>query len=83
MQAIRQTEKVQTKQEPGFERTDYTKCAQVREKLDFLFSGKSQLEAAQNETKRKLFKHLENCGQCCRSFDVRVRYNSFPRNGIY
>ena len=83
MQAIRQTETVQTKQELGFERADYTNCAQVREKLDFLFNGKAQLEATQNELKRKLFRHLETCSQCCRSFDVRVRCNSFPRGGIY
>lgn len=32
---------------------------------------------------RSLFKHLETCSECCRSFDVRVRFRPAGRNRIY
>ena len=78
MQAIRQTEP-----ELKFEWTEHIDCSQVREKLDILFSGKPQIEAMQSDLKKKLFRHIETCGQCSRSFDARMRCNSFPHSGIY
>jgi hypothetical protein len=69
--------------EISVETTEQTTCIQIREKLDALFEGDSRLEDAHEQIKRVLFGHLESCQSCCRSFDVRVRFRSGGRKGIY
>lgn len=58
-------------------------CFQMREKLDALFGGDYLLEDTPAAVKRLLFKHLETCKECCRSFDVRVRFRTSRRDRIY
>ncbi len=67
----------------NFEMPRVINCFQIREKLDALFDGGSRLEDAQVAVKRILFEHLETCKECCRSFDVRVRFRSSGRDRIY
>jgi hypothetical protein len=64
-------------------RMDLLECFQIRETLDAFWVGISSLETAPTETKQGLFKHLETCALCCRSFDVRFRRRSSQRNRIY
>ena len=61
-------------EESNFERPDSINCFQVRAKLETLFGGKSSLEEMPPDMKRILFRHLEHCRSCCRSFDVRVHF---------
>lgn len=68
--------KISIKQEIIVERIDEVSCFQIREKLDSLFDGNSRLEEMHEAIKIILFRHLENCHNCCRSFDVRVRLRS-------
>ncbi len=58
-------------------------CFPIREKLDDVFSGAFPLEETQEASKRILFDHLRTCKECCRSFDVRVRYSSSGRDRIF
>lgn len=58
-------------------------CFQIREKLDALFDGNLPLEETPAANKRSLFRHLENCSDCCRAFDVRVRLRPASRTPIY
>lgn len=58
-------------------------CLQVRNKLDALFDRDSLLEEAMTDFKRSLFRHLETCTDCCRAFDVRVRFCSSGGSRIY
>lgn len=67
----------------NFEIINEMNCFQVREKLDALFDRESLLAETHKAIKRILFNHLENCPECCRSFDVRVRFRSSGRAGIY
>jgi len=69
-------------QEIKVEAVDQTSCLQIRENLDALFYGDSRLEAEHTDGKRRLFRHLESCDQCCRVFDVRIRFRSSGRPGI-
>lgn len=65
------------------ETNEATNCLQIREWLDALFGDGVSLEEIPARKKRCLFKHLENCRDCCRSFDVRARFRSPGRNKIY
>ena len=58
------------------ETIDEINCFQIREKLDSLFEGNSRLEEMHEAIKKSLLRHLETCQNCCRSFDVRVRFRS-------
>lgn len=62
---------------------DEVNCFQIREKLDSLFDGNSRLEETNEIIKQVLFRHLEICQKCCRSFDVRVRFCSGGRRKIF
>lgn len=71
------------KREIVVERIDEISCFQIREKLDSLFDGNSRLEETNEIIKRVLFRHLETCQNCCRSFDVRVRFRSGGERRIF
>lgn len=58
-------------------------CIQIRESLDALFDENFSLEETPPAIKRSLFRHLETCRDCCRSFDVRLRFRSVGRGPIY
>ena len=58
-------------------------CFQVRKNLDALFDREGSLEETPAGIKRKLFAHLETCRDCCRTFDVRVRFRPAGRARIY
>ena len=62
---------------------DAMNCYEVRENLDGLFDQESSLEETPAGIKRKLFSHLETCRDCCRTFDVRVRFRPASRAPIY
>ena len=64
------------KREITLEPVDEPSCFHIREKLDSLFDADSRLEEMHESHKRILFRHLETCQNCCRSFDVRVRFRS-------
>ena len=64
-----------TFQRTGFETIDSVNCFQIRERLDALFDGKPPLEETPANVKLILFRHLETCNNCCRSFDVRLRFH--------
>ncbi|HRH40844.1 MAG TPA: hypothetical protein PKY82_04305 [Pyrinomonadaceae bacterium] len=68
--------KISIKQKIIVEPIEEVSCFQIREKLDLLFDGDSRLEETNEIIKRVLFRHLETCQKCCRSFDVRVRFRS-------
>lgn len=60
------------------------KCSQAKECLDELFSRRRMLEDTRPTVKRLLFDHLETCRNCCRAFDVRVRFRpAHRRYNIY
>jgi hypothetical protein len=69
--------------EINFEMIDAINCLQIREKLDAVFGGISPLEETSAGVKRDLFAHLETCRDCCRSFDVRVRFRTASRDTIF
>lgn len=66
----------------GAEASDARRCFQIREKLDALFDGDARLEETHEAIKKLLFRHLESCQRCCRSFDVRARPRRGRGNGI-
>ena len=75
MQVIEQKQRRTVEsQEISFETIDSISCFQIREKLDALFGGNYLLEETPANIKRNLFRHLETCDKCCRSFDVRLRF---------
>jgi hypothetical protein len=67
----------------NFEAAEKVNCNQIKIKLDELFSGRFMLEKMDRPTKIFLFRHLENCSDCCRSFDVRVHFRPTGRGAIY
>lgn len=71
------------KREITVEPIDELNCFQIREKLDSIFDGNSQLEEMHEAIKGILFRHLETCQNCCRSFDVRVRFRSGGGRAIF
>lgn len=73
MQTIKRTS---VRPDINLELLDELKCHQVIEKLDAMFGEHLLLEEADKSVKRRLFKHLENCSDCCRSFDIRIRFRS-------
>jgi hypothetical protein len=75
--------KILTEREIIVEPIDKISCFQIREKLDSLFDGDSRLEEMPEAIKRILFRHLETCQNCCRSFDVRVRFRSSGGRGVF
>jgi len=79
--------KIKTRQanitEFDFEAAEKINCAQIKIKLDELFSGRFPLEKMDRRTKMFLFRHLEICGSCCRSFDARVHFRPTGRATIY
>ncbi len=83
MQVVQTKSYAQTEYELNIKWAEPIDCRDIRSLLDAIFSGRSALEAAPIEIKHRLFAHLESCGQCCRSFDVRVRFRSPQRSRIY
>lgn len=83
MQIVQTISLSQTEYELEIKWAEPFDCRDIRLMLDAIFGGKSTLEAAPIETKHRLFKHLESCAQCCRSFDARVRFRSPQRSRIY
>lgn len=84
MQAVEQKRNQEINfEEINFEMIETTNCFQIRKNLDAVFSGESPLEEASAGIKRILFTHLEVCRDCCRSFDVRVRFRVAKRDMIY
>ena len=84
MQSDKQIQPRQTNvPEFNFETPGKATCAQIKAKLDELFGGRFSLEKTDRQTKMLLFRHLENCSDCCRSFDVRVHFRPSGRAAIY
>lgn len=84
MQSDNNTQNRQTSvSEFGIETSGSANCPQIRAKLDQLFSGRFPLEKMDGRTKFFLFRHLENCRDCCRSFDVRAHFRPTGRATIY
>lgn len=69
--------------EINFAATGAMTCLQIRERLDAVFGGDYPLEETSAGVKRDLFAHLIACRDCCRSFDVRVRFGAARRGTIY
>lgn len=84
MQAVEQKRSREVNfEEINFEMIEATNCFQIRKNLDAVFSGDVPLEETSAGIKRILFAHLEACRDCCRSFDVRVRFRPAGRDRIY
>lgn len=83
MQAVQQIGNSKTGLELKKERIEEVNCSQIKALIETLVQGKFLLETASRETKRNLFRHLESCQQCCRSFDARLRYSSFTGRSLY
>jgi hypothetical protein len=77
------TQEISIVREVGAESSDARLCFQIREKLDALFDGDARLEETHEAIKKMLFGHLESCQNCCRSFDVRVRFRRGKSSGIF
>ena len=77
------TQEISIVGEVGAEASDARLCFQIREKLDALFDGDARLEETHEAIKKMLFRHLESCQSCCRSFDVRARFRRGKGNGIF
>lgn len=63
--------------------TQSMNCEQAKEKLVALLSGDELLEETHVAVKSVLFRHLENCSDCCRAFDVRARFRTLGRDRIF
>lgn len=63
--------------------TQAMNCNQAKEKLDALLDGDERLEETHTAIKSILFRHLENCIDCCRAFDVRARFRKPGRDRIF
>ena len=84
MQTIEQKQsRTVTFQRISLETIDSKDCFQTRENLDALFSGKFSLEETPTNAKQILFRHLETCRNCCRSFDARLRFLPARRDRIF
>ena len=83
MQAATQTSRQTIIQEFDVETGETASCFQTREKLDALFGGNSRLEDTHAAIKQLLFRHLESCRACCRTFDGRVRFRPDKGRGIF
>lgn len=76
------TREIPTIHEINAEGNQMSSCFQIREKVAALLDGDSPLEETHTTIKRVLFKHLETCDACCRSFDVRARFRFSEERGI-
>ena len=69
--------------ETGAEANGTRICFQIRQKLDALFDGSARLEETHEAIITMLFRHLETCQQCCRSFDVRAHMRQDTARRIF